>query len=55
MIQPYARVVIVHLTILFGAVLCLYLPRLFCLILVPLKTLLDLRQHEKERRRYVVR
>lgn len=55
MMAPYVRVVVVHVSILFGGMLCLYLPRLFCLILVPLKTLLDLRQHEKERRRYVVR
>lgn len=53
MAQPYGRVVVLHLTILFGGFLVLLLgsPVWALLLLVALKTGLDLRAHLAERRK----
>lgn len=49
---PYARVIVLHLTILFGAwaVILLGTPVAALLVLVLVKTVLDLRAHLRERR-----
>lgn len=53
MMQPYARVVVLHVTILFGgfAVLGLHSPVGALLLLVALKTAIDLTAHLAERRK----
>ena len=55
MAAPYQRVVVMHVTIILGALLALLthsvLPAL-CLLIV-LKTLVDLHAHQRERDRYV--
>lgn len=49
MIAPYARVVVMHLTVLFGGILSLLLPHFMVALLVLLKVALDLKYHLKER------
>jgi hypothetical protein len=53
MMQPYARVVVLHVTILFGgfAFMALHAPAAALVVLVALKTALDLRTHLAERRK----
>ena len=53
MMQPYARVVVLHVTILAGgfAVMGLHAPVAALLVLVVLKTAIDLRSHLSERRK----
>jgi hypothetical protein len=53
MMQPYARVVVLHVTILAGgfAVMALHSPVAALLVLVVLKTAIDLRSHLSERRK----
>ena len=55
MMEPYRRIVILHLTILFGGGLVLMLgsPLPALLLLVVLKTVVDLAAHRKEHRRAV--
>ncbi len=54
MSQPYGRVVVLHLTVLFGGwiVLALGSPLLALVLLVALKTAADVRAHQAERRRF---
>ncbi len=54
MSQPYSRVIVLHLTILFGgfAVMALKSPAGALVLLVVLKTALDVRAHVKERRKF---
>ena len=53
MMQPYARVVVLHVTILLGgfAFLALHAPAAALVVLVALKTAIDLRSHLAERRK----
>ena len=55
MIQPYARLVVLHLAVLFGGwiVLTLGSPLLALLVLVALKTTADVRAHQAERHRFM--
>lgn len=52
--QPYSRVVVLHLTIIFGGFLMLALrsPVVGLILLVALKTALDLRSHVRERKQF---
>jgi hypothetical protein len=54
MMQPYGRVVVLHLTVLFGGwiVMALGSPLLALVLLVVAKTAADLRAHRAERRRF---
>ena len=54
MMQPYGRIVVLHITIIFGGflVMALHSPVLGLLLLVVLKTLMDLGGHLRERRKY---
>jgi hypothetical protein len=54
MSQPYGRVVVLHLTVLFGGwiVLILGSPTLALVLLVALKTAADVRAHVAERRKF---
>jgi len=54
MMQPYGRVVVLHLTVLLGGwiVMTLGSPLPALLLLVVLKTAADLRAHKAERRRF---
>ena len=54
MIQPYARLVVLHLAVLFGGwiVLTLGSPLLALLVLVALKTAADVRAHSAERHKF---
>jgi hypothetical protein len=54
MIQPYGRIVVLHLTILLGGFLMMALksPALGLVLLVVLKVLLDLRAHLAERAKF---
>ena len=54
MFEPYRRVIVMHLTLIFGAgcIIILGQPFFMLLILVVLKTAVDLYAHLKERRRY---
>lgn len=49
--QPYARVVVLHITIIFGGFLMMALgsPRAGLVLLVVLKVVMDVRAHERER------
>jgi hypothetical protein len=51
MFQPYARIAVLHLTILFGALVADFLgsPVGLLLVLIALKTVVDLAMHESER------
>jgi len=51
--QPYARVVVLHITILAGgfAFMALHAPAAALVVLVALKTAMDLRTHLSERRK----
>ena len=53
MMQPYARVVVLHITILAGgfAFMALHAPAAALVVLVALKTAMDLRTHLSERRK----
>ena len=55
MMQPYARLVVLHLAVLFGGwiVLTLGSPLLALLVLVALKTAADVRAHQAERYRFM--
>ena len=55
MMQPYARLVVLHLAVLFGGwiVLTLGSPLLALLVLVALKTTADVRAHQAERHRFM--
>ena len=55
MMQPYARLVVLHLAVLFGGwiVLTLGSPLLALLVLVALKTAADVRAHQAERHRFM--
>ena len=55
MIQPYARLVVLHLAVLFGGwiVLTIGSPLLALLVLVALKTAADVRAHQAERHRFM--
>jgi hypothetical protein len=57
MAQPYGRIVVLHLTILGGGFLMLLLgsPVVGLMLLVALKTVLDLRAHLSERRKFAER
>ena len=52
--QPYGRVIVLHMTVLFGGwiVMMLGSPLLALVLLVVLKTAADLRGHKAERRRF---
>jgi len=52
--QPYGRVVVLHMTVLFGGwiVMTLGSPLAALVLLVVLKTAADLRAHKAERRRF---
>ena len=52
--QPYSRVVILHVTILFGGFVVMLLgsPMLALLILILIKTFIDIQAHLREHRRY---
>lgn len=54
MMQPYGRIVVLYLTIIFGGMLMMSLksPVWGLLLLVALKITLDLRAHLKERRKF---
>lgn len=54
MVQPYGRVVILHLTILFGGFLVMILgsPIIGLLFLIVLKTVMDIRAHLLEHNKY---
>jgi hypothetical protein len=54
MTQPYGRVVVLHLAVLFGGwiVLALGSPLLALVLLVALKTAADVRAHKAERRKF---
>jgi len=54
MMQPYSRVIVLHLTVLFGGwiVMLLGSPTLALVLLVVLKTGADLRGHKTERRKF---
>jgi hypothetical protein len=54
MSQPYGRVVVLHLTVLFGGwiVLTIGSPLLALVLLVALKTAADVRAHQAERRKF---
>ena len=54
MMQPYARLVVLHLAVLFGGwiVLTLGSPLLALLVLVALKTAADVRAHSAERHKF---
>jgi hypothetical protein len=54
MAQPYGRVVVLHLTVLFGGwvVMLLGSPLFALVVLVALKTAADLRAHRAERRKF---
>jgi hypothetical protein len=54
MAQPYGRIVVMHLTILGGGflVMALHSPVAGLLLLVILKTMLDLRGHFSEREKF---
>jgi hypothetical protein len=56
MMQPYSRVVILHLTIIFGGFLMMFFgsPVVALILLVVLKTGLDMRTHLKEHEQYSV-
>ncbi len=49
--RPYGRIIVMHITIVFGAGLVMWLgsPLPMLLILIALKTFIDMRLHEKER------
>ena len=53
MMSPYKRILVMHLTILGGAGLTLFLgsPLYLLMILVALKILMDIRAHQQERKR----
>ncbi|MFQ5548456.1 MAG: DUF6498-containing protein [Woeseia sp.] len=53
MMRPYGRIVVMHLAIVFGAGLVMFLdsPLPMLLILIGAKTIIDMRLHEKERRK----
>jgi hypothetical protein len=53
MIEPYSRVVVLHATILGGGFLAAYLgtPLASLVLMIVLKTALDLRAHLKEHRK----
>ena len=55
MMQPYARLVVLHLAVLFGGwiVLTIGSPLLALLVLVALKTAADVRAHQAERHRFM--
>jgi len=55
MMQPYARLVVLHLAVLFGGwiVLTLGSPLLALLVLVGLKTAADVRAHQAERYKFM--
>ena len=55
MMQPYARLVVLHLAVLFGGwiVLTLGSPLLALLVLVALKTAADVRAHQAERHTFM--
>ena len=55
MMQPYARLVVLHLAVLFGGwiVLTLGSPLLALLVLVALKTAADVRAHQAERHKFM--
>jgi len=55
MMQPYARLVVLHLAVLFGGwiVLTLGSPLLALLVLVVLKTAADVRAHQAERHTFM--
>jgi hypothetical protein len=46
---PYARVIVMHVTVIFGGMLSLLLPAFMAVLLVALKTLVDVHYHVKER------
>jgi hypothetical protein len=54
MSQPYGRIVVMHLAILFGGfiMLALHSPMVGLVLLVVLKTALDLSSHAKERKKF---
>lgn len=57
MMAPYSRIVVLHLTIIFGALLVSLLkaPQAGLALLVVLKTAIDLSAHLKERSRFAVK
>ncbi len=55
MTGPYARVVIMHLAILFGGILSLFLPHFIVVLLILMKLGLDLAFHLKEHETGVIR
>ncbi len=54
MMAPYKRIVILHLTIIFGAGLTMFLGSPFWLLatLIVLKIVMDVRAHLQERKRF---
>ena len=54
MSQPYGRVIILHLTVLFGGwvIMLLGSPLFALVVLVALKTAADWRAHQAERRKF---
>ncbi|HUL49120.1 MAG TPA: DUF6498-containing protein [Gemmatimonadales bacterium] len=57
MTQPYSRIVVLHLTVLFGGwiVMALGSPIYALVLLVVIKTVADMRAHRAERRRFAAR
>lgn len=53
MLQPYGRIIVLHITILLGALVAQWLgdPLGILLVLIALKTTVDLAMHERERQR----
>jgi hypothetical protein len=54
MMQPYSRVVVLHLTVLFGGwlVMAIGSPLPALVLLAVIKTAADLRAHQAERRKF---
>ncbi|MGA2240436.1 MAG: DUF6498-containing protein [Verrucomicrobiota bacterium] len=56
-LQPYARVIVLHVTIIFGGILMMFLnsPKAGLFLLVALKTVIDLLGHFNERTKFAER
>ncbi len=54
MMRPYGRIIVLHIAIIFGGFLTMALgdPTWMLVILILLKTLVDLAMHGRERQKY---